>query len=193
MSGQILVVDVEATCWEYGAPPGETSDIVEVGITCLGIRDLVVSQRRSILVKPIRSRVSTFCTQLTTLQQKDLEYAGSLKDACDILREEFDSESRPWASYGDYDQGMFRKCCSEMSVPYPFSPSHLNIKSLFAFAAGLEHEVGMAEALEMVGIRLEGTHHRGADDSWNVAQILRAILTGARSRISNAANRTTER
>ncbi len=189
MSGKILVVDIEATCWEYGPPHGETSEIIEVGVTCLGIRDLEVGQKRSILVKPTRSKVSAFCTQLTTLRQEDLLGAGSLGDACDILRRDCGSEGSAWASYGDYDRNMFEKCCSELSIPYPFGPHHLNIKTLFAFAAGLDLGVGTTEALEMLGLRFEGTLHRGSDDSWNVAQILSKILAGARNQLPNLTNR----
>ncbi len=190
MSGKILVVDIEATCWEYGPPPGEISDIIEVGVTCLGVRDLEVGQKRSILIKPTRSKVSAFCTQLTTLRQEDLLCAGSLEDACDILQREYESESHPWASYGDYDRRMFEKCCLELSVPYPFGPRHLNVKNLFALAGGVDFGVGTTEALEMLGLRFEGTLHRGADDSWNVARILGKMLAGARSQLPNATNRT---
>jgi len=189
MSGKILVVDIEATCWEYVPPLGETSEIIEVGVTCLGIRDLEVGQKRSILVKPTRSKVSAFCTQLTTLRQEDLLDAGSLGDACDILRRECGSEGSAWASYGDYDRNMFEKSCSELSIPYPFGPHHLNIKTLFAFAAGLDLGVGTTEALEMLSLRFEGTLHRGSDDSWNVAQILSKILAGARNQLPNLTNR----
>ncbi len=189
MSGKILVVDIEATCWEYEPPLGETSEIIEVGVTCLGIRDLEVGKKRSILVKPTRSKISAFCTQLTTLREEDLSDAGSLRDACDILQREYGSEDSAWASYGDYDRNMFEKCCSELSIPYPFGPHHLNIKSLFALVAGLDFGVGTIEALEMLDLRFEGTLHRGSDDSWNVALILSKILAGARNQLPNLTNR----
>lgn len=32
-------------------------------------------------------------------------------------------------------------------------------------------------ALQLLGIPLEGTHHRGVDDSTNIARILRRILS----------------
>jgi inhibitor of KinA sporulation pathway (predicted exonuclease) len=34
----------------------------------------------------------------------------------------------------------------------------------------------MPQALEMLGIKLEGTHHRGHDDAWNIAGILTMLL-----------------
>ena len=34
----------------------------------------------------------------------------------------------------------------------------------------------MAKALRMANIELEGTHHRGKDDAYNIAKILRKML-----------------
>jgi inhibitor of KinA sporulation pathway (predicted exonuclease) len=55
---------------------------------------------------------------------------------------------------------------------YPFGPSHINVKTLFALKHKLGHELGMAGALKYLNIELEGTHHRGKDDARNIAKIL---------------------
>jgi inhibitor of KinA sporulation pathway (predicted exonuclease) len=34
----------------------------------------------------------------------------------------------------------------------------------------------MKEALEMVDLPLEGTHHRGHDDAWNIGRLLAYML-----------------
>ena len=34
----------------------------------------------------------------------------------------------------------------------------------------------MDAALGMLGLPLEGTHHRGGDDAWNIAAVLLALL-----------------
>jgi inhibitor of KinA sporulation pathway (predicted exonuclease) len=71
--------------------------------------------------------------------------------------------------------------CADFDVPYPFSNRHINVKNLFAVIHGLEKEVGMANALELRGIVLEGTHHRGGDDAWNTAKLLAELLVLRRS------------
>lgn len=40
----------------------------------------------------------------------------------------------------------------------------------------LDREVGMPEALDLLGLKLEGTHHRGIDDASNIAKILEILL-----------------
>lgn len=98
-------------------------------------------------------------------------------DACHILEKEFKARQRVWASYGDYDRQQFEKQCRDWAVPYPFSASHLNIKTLFTLIRGLRHDVGMAQAMEQLQLSLEGRHHRGDDDAWNVALMLHLLLT----------------
>lgn len=173
---QILVVDIESTCWEDIAPPNETSDIIEIGIIPLRVFDLSLGEKRSILIKPTRSRISEFCTKLTTLREEDFENAISLSAGCRILEKEYESKKYTWASYGQYDRLMFEKSCKDLGAPYPFSNDHLNIKSLIPIAIGLPYTVGMLKALELLNLGLEGTYHRGVDDAWNIARILREIL-----------------
>ena len=85
-----------------------------------------------------------------------------------------------WASYGDYDRQKFEQQCAGRGVPYPFGKTHINVKSLLALTAGLSRELGMAGGLEKLGISLEGTHHRGCDDAWNIAAILWHIIKAGR-------------
>ena len=178
---RIVVVDVESTCWQGDAPPGQTSDIIEIGLALVDARALDVSAKTSILVKPERSAVSAFCTRLTTLTQEQVDRGVSLAEACARLRKDFETQDRPWASYGDYDRRMFENCCSSLGVQYPFGHTHLNVKNLFAIALAHRSEVSLSTALKNLGLPQEGTLHRGHDDAWNIAHILAAILRAARA------------
>jgi inhibitor of KinA sporulation pathway (predicted exonuclease) len=172
----ILVVDLEATCWDANPPPGESSDIIEIGICPVEVATGKRLEKRSLLVRPERSSVSPFCTALTTLTPEQVAEGMSLADACNILRKEYHSRERIWASFGDYDRSQFQCQCSEMNIPYPFGTRHINVKTLFALSHGLPAEVGMPQALELLGMVQEGTHHRGHDDAWNIAAILARLL-----------------
>lgn len=55
------------------------------------------------------------------------------------------------------------------------------MKTLFAAGKGLPAEVGLPQAVALLGLPLEGTHHRGHDDAWNVAGILAEVLKRLRS------------
>lgn len=177
---KILVIDIEATCWETAPPPNEENEIIEIGICTLDIPSGKPIDRQSILVKPERSTVSKFCTELTTLTQKQVDKGITFTDACKILKRKYHSKDCVWASYGDYDRKQFLKQCESRLVPYPFNPRHINVKTLFAVVYALPKEVGMVAALEYLNFPLEGTHHRGVDDAYNIAKILSHLLLQAR-------------
>jgi inhibitor of KinA sporulation pathway (predicted exonuclease) len=173
---QVIVIDVESTCWEGAPPHGEESEIIEIGVCPLEVATGRRLQKRSILVRPERSRINAFCTQLTTLTQEQVDRGIPFAAACSILRKEYQTRDRVWASFGDYDRSQFERQCSAVGVSYPFGPRHLNVKTLFALTRRLPQEVGMAEAVALLGFPLEGTHHRGDDDAWNIAAILAELL-----------------
>lgn len=176
----ILVIDIEATCWDGPPPPGQRSDVIEVGVCPVDSRSLRRLEKRSILVRPERSAVSPFCTNLTTLTPEQVDAGVTFREACRLLEAEYHSRDRVWASFGDYDRKMIERQCADTGVRYPFGPRHLNVKTLFALVRGLPHEVGLAQALDLAGLQLDGTHHRGHDDAWNIAGVLCAVLKTAR-------------
>jgi inhibitor of KinA sporulation pathway (predicted exonuclease) len=179
---RILVVDVESTCWEGELPPGQMSEIIEIGLCVVDVAALERVERRSILVRSACSTVSAYCTQLTTLTQADVDAGIPLAEACRVLADEYKSRERLFASFGDYDRQQFERNCAAFGIPYPFGPTHLNVKNLAAVAYGWPREVGMSEALKRAGLPLEGTHHRGGDDAWNIAGLLCELLRRIRGR-----------
>ncbi|MEE1773468.1 exonuclease domain-containing protein [Streptomyces sp. JV185] len=179
------VIDIEATCWDGQPPPGAVSEIIEIGLTVVdvsaadgispartGSRARGRLARHRILVRPARSAVSAFCTELTGLTQAEVDTGVSFAEACRLLASEHESGTRPWASWGDYDRNQFTRQCRATGTRYPFGHRHTNAKLPFTAAYGLRKRPGMAQALEVAGLPLEGRHHSGADDAWNIAALI---------------------
>ncbi len=65
ITDEIIVIDLEATCWDELPPPGEQSEIIEIGVSVLSRRNATntweVVGGESMLIKPTRSKVSQFC------------------------------------------------------------------------------------------------------------------------------------
>ncbi|MFG2837654.1 exonuclease domain-containing protein [Streptomyces zaomyceticus] len=178
--GLINVVDVEATCWEGERPPGAVSEIIEIGLTVVDPAAGERVSRHRILVRPARSRVSAFCTELTGLTQEEVDTGLDFAAACRLLATTYEAGTRPWASWGDYDRNQFTHQCRVTGTRYPFGRHHTNAKAVFTEAYGLRRRPGMARALEFAGLPLEGRHHRGEDDAWNIAAlVLRLAERGA--------------
>lgn len=178
----VLVIDVEATCWERASPPGEQAEIIEIGHALLDVPTGEVREAGTTLVRPHRSKVSPFCTALTTLTPEEVAGGVSFADACLFLEETCGARMTTWASYGGYDRRQFGRQCEAFGVPYPFGEAHLDVKDLFALAHGLPRRVGMAAALKHLGRPLIGTHHRAGDDARNIAGILASLISPAQQR-----------
>lgn len=172
------VVDVEATCWEGEPPPGEVSEIIEVGLTTVDLASRERTGRHRVLVRPACSVVSGFCTELTGLTRAEVDTGVSFARACELLAEEYHAATRPWASWGDYDRRQFRRQCEATGVRYPFGSAHVNAKAVFSTAYGLRKQPGMAAALKIARLPPEGRHHRGEDDAWNIAALVLRLSAG---------------
>lgn len=169
------VIDVEATCWDGPVPTGQANEIIEVGLCVVDVDRMERLERHRILVRP-RSRVSEFCTELTGLTQDEVDGGVPYEEACRILAREHAAGRRPWASWGDYDRKQFERQCAAARVTYPFSGRHVNAKRVFAEANQLPRRPGMAGALAIAGLPLEGRHHSGVDDAWNIAALVLGLV-----------------
>ncbi|MFE8012242.1 exonuclease domain-containing protein [Streptomyces antibioticus] len=170
------VIDVEATCWDGQPPPGSVHEIIEIGLTVVDVAARRRVSRHRILVRPGRSTVSPFCTELTGLTQAEVDRGVPFAEACRILAEEYEAGVRPWASWGDYDRNQFARQSKADGVAYPFGHpverTHTNAKAVFTTAYGLRRRPGMSQALKIAGLPLEGRHHSGEDDAWNIAALV---------------------
>lgn len=173
--GLLNVIDVEATCWDGEPPPGAVSEIIEIGLTVVDLARGERVARHRILVRPTRSQVSDFCTELTGLTQAEVDQGVDFADACKLLAAEHHAGPRAWASWGDYDRHQFNRQCRATGTTYPFGSRHINVKTLFTQAHGLAKRPGMVEALQIAGLPLEGRHHCGEHDSWNIAALALAL------------------
>ncbi|GAB4520349.1 MAG: 3'-5' exonuclease [Anaerolineae bacterium] len=171
----VVVVDVEATCWKQQPPPGEQHEIIEIGVCLFNLDTREASDKRSILVKPARSTVSAFCTELTSLTQELVDTGISFAEACTLLETDYHTQTRLWVSWGEYDLKMFETQCASFGVLYPFGSRYVNLKWLFARKIN-KKQMGLQRALSWLQIAPEGTAHRGHDDAWNTAQILSYLL-----------------
>lgn len=177
-----LIIDLEATCWERGQGHRGENEIIEIGA-------VVVDDHREVLgefqrfVRPVRNPVlSEFCKRLTSITQSDVDTARIFPRVLQDFQDYAERISGQglshlvFCSWGDYDRKQLMKDCQYHRIPYPFGV-HRNVKKEFARRRRIK-PVGISRALRILGIRFEGTHHRGIDDARNIARIFRHESTG---------------
>jgi inhibitor of KinA sporulation pathway (predicted exonuclease) len=167
-----IVIDLEATCWEGEPPNGEESEIIEIGVCLLDNKTGHKSDKRGLIIQPIKSKISKFCTDLTSLTQHEVDSGMTLAKAFHILEQDYQAGKRPWCSWGDYDRRFVFEEAKSLGLNCPLSYRYFNLKLIYALKNHLDKEIGLARALKHSGIPMEGQHHRGKDDAWNTATLL---------------------
>jgi len=174
---KVVVVDIEATCWEPREEQGDQpSEIIEIGVCVLDAKTLDISRKHSYIIRPTHSQISEFCTQLTGHTWKSVKGGMRLDHACNRLAKEYGTKNRIWASWGDSDRLHFRAECEAKGASYPFGEAHINVSDLFALAMGSSTRISVTNALGMLGKTFEGRQHCGADDAYNTAIVLKFLL-----------------
>ena len=173
-----LVLDLEATCCDEGSIKRHKMEIIEIGAVMVEAGNLTVIDEFQSFIKPIRYPVLTeFCKSLTSIAQAQVDRAPSYPEASDRLKQWLSNYSNGvFGSWGDYDRNQFKQDSKFHKVPFPIAYPHVNLKQLFSTAQALSKRYGMAEALQLANLPLEGTHHRGIDDARNIAKLLPYIL-----------------
>ncbi len=170
-----IVMDLESTCGERDTD-FKSQETIEIGAVRLN-DSLETIDEFNAFVKPVGNpRLSEFCQDLTSITQQDVDYA----DTFDIVFEKFfhwiGSDSYSIASWGLADIDHIRIDCKRHKLKYPklFSKKHVNVKELFAKKKRVR-PCGMKQAMQMMNIPQQGTHHRAIDDARNIARIFAAI------------------
>ncbi|WP_397333657.1 MULTISPECIES: exonuclease domain-containing protein [unclassified Nostoc] len=174
-----LIVDLEATCSNDGSIPSHEMEIIEIGAVMLNRKTWEIDSQFQQFIQPVRHpQLTAFCTELTTIQQPDVDQAPKFLEAITQFKAWIDLfPNYIFCSWGNYDKKQFLQDCNFHHVPYPFASEHINIKQEFSDYLGLSKRFGMSQALDMLGLELQGTHHRGIDDARNIAAIYRKIKT----------------
>lgn len=172
-----LIIDFEATCCSDHSFPRNEMEIIEIGAVMISDSTLEIISEFQTFIRPVRNpQLSNFCTELTSISQADVEDAPTFKEAI----QEFKKWVSPFnafdfCSWGNYDRNQLTKDCQFHQIPSPINAPHRNLKEEFSDFLGAKKGYGMSKALSRLGIKLEGTHHRGIDDARNIAMIFKHI------------------
>lgn len=175
----ILVIDIEATCWEGHPPAGEYNDIIEIGAALLDLGTRHIDGPWSYYVIPSTSSLSEFCVSLTKITPTKLLMEGKqFQQTCHTIMEDLKSRKRPWVSWGNYDRTQTERQCIRESVPFPFGNTHWNMKDLYTVRNGLQEGIGLGKALTREGLEFIGQPHSGRDDAFNIARLFAKLVLG---------------
>ena len=182
----LYCVDLEATCDEVDEsesprPLGVIPDqmeTIEIGLVVIDLETLEIVDEFQRFVRPqINPILTSFCKQLTSIQQADVDVAGTYVEVGQELGA-FIAQypNAAWASLGDYDARQL-----EQDAEFAACPSlleglpHFNARK---WHAGLYDNLpkSLKQTVESLGLVWQGIYHRGIDDARNAAAIIKEML-----------------
>lgn len=176
----ILIVDLEATCWEDKVDGTdrrqsvEDMEVIEFGcVICDAERSVVDS--KSYFVKPqLHPKLSEFCSKLISIKQSDVDSAPLYPEVVKKLNDWLAQYALSgWASWGNYDKNQLYAELSRHGVAPTFLDlPHVNIKKRWSKGKKAFRNAGPKVALESHGLEFEGCYHRAIHDALNIARLL---------------------
>lgn len=170
-----IIFDLEATCWKDTR--SDANETIEIGAVRLTSETGPIESEFCAFIKPIVNPIlSTFCTELTSITQHDVDTAPKFSEVFNNFIIWIGDEPVTICSWGDYDIKQLRRDCALHYVTWPEQlTNHINLKKVFCKLLDVRR-CGMKKALTTLKMSLDGTHHRGIDDARNIAKIAQVIL-----------------
>lgn len=179
----VAVLDMEATCFNT-RPDSLLSkkEVIEIGWALLDTVTLQIVDRQHRYIRPTTSKVSRFCTELTGIRPEQVAHAMSFAEAMRWLAklhtDHVAGPIRLWGAFGEGDRTQLTRQCLDEAVPYPLQDcQHFDIKETAGAYYGFgKNSPGLARAISLAGLELEGRPHSGLDDAVNTARVLAVML-----------------
>lgn len=182
MSIYLCVLDFEATCWNTKNNNLDKQEIIEFPSVLYELDsnyNLSYIGEFSKYVKPTFNPIlSDFCTGLTGITQEQVNSAETIEKVYERHYQWLISNTKSKADIyiitcGAWDLNtMLKKEVKNKKLRYySVYKRYINIKDEFEYfykkKAG-----GMVKMLDELGLKLDGRHHSGIDDTKNIAKIL---------------------
>jgi inhibitor of KinA sporulation pathway (predicted exonuclease) len=182
----LYCVDLEASCDEVGesesprplAVAPDQMETIEIGLVVIDLESLEIVDEFQRFVRPQINPVLThFCKKLTSIQQADVDSAGTYVEVGQELGAFIARYPKAaWASWSDYDARQLERDAGFAACPSLLEGlPHFNARK---WHAGLydNRTKGLMQTVESLGLEWQGTYHRGIDDARNVASIVIEML-----------------
>lgn len=175
--GFLYVVDFEFTCWRGRPPKDMMQEILEIGIIQVNLEGKKITNKDRFLIKPEKSNISKFCTQLTSITKGEvLEKGMTLKDAFLEISNKYNLKNSFWGSWGIYDNKHLINECEIKQIDFPFSDNHIDLQKYFSDFNNKKRLYSVENALELLSLKFEGRPHQAYYDAYNTALIYLSIL-----------------
>lgn len=168
---EVILVAVKTTSHET------KKEIIEVGLCKFDTLSCKKSDSISLFVQPIKTKINDYCTKVTGITEDDVRHAITFFELCEFMRKYYGTEDKPWASYGNLAETVFKRQCEENFVLNPLSDRFINLRHLFALFCSKDSEINLRDALLKYNIDVPG--NSAEDDVLNIGILFTKMLRDA--------------
>jgi len=155
----------------------QVAEIIEFGAVKVVVRNgrPEAADTFQTFVRPVVSpRLTEDTTLFTGIRQEQVENAPILAEAIRRFTDWIGTTEYYLCSWGPDDRRQLIAECKRHGIPLDWMINHNDLQRLLSKELRLEkhQQIGLMNALEMLGIPFTGSHHRALDDAINTARIL---------------------
>ncbi|XP_017123703.1 ERI1 exoribonuclease 2-like isoform X1 [Drosophila elegans] len=189
----VIAVDFEATCWEKQAPPQwREAEIIEFPAVLVNLKTGKIEAEFHQYILPIESpRLSSYCTELTGIQQKTVDSGVPLQTALMMFHEWLRKELRArnltlpkmsksnilgncaFVTWTDWDFGicLAKECTRKRMRKAAYFNQWIDVRAIYR-SWYKYRPCNFSDALSHVGLAFEGRAHSGIDDAKNLGALM---------------------
>lgn len=173
-----IIYDLEATCWR-GGPPSKVQEIIEIGAVKVNPYGEIEEVFNRFIKPVLNPYLSTFCQELTTIQQEDVDRASTFSKVVEDFQDfaEIFDEDYLFCSWGNFDKRMLVQDCKLHDMEHDWiEDHHINLKQQYQEIKRFRKPKGLFHAVTDEGFEFTGIHHRGISDAENLAKLFTKYL-----------------
>ena len=172
----VVIFDIEATCDKNNEDI--IMETIEIGAVKLN-HDLEIVDIFEIMIKPVYSHITEFCTELTGITAREIGVNGvSFKKAIEEFEEFLEGVDIAY-SWGDYDKEQLIDDCMRHNIDDSFLSIHRNMKHRYREVTGVRAK-GLMRAINYLKLEFIGDRHRALPDAEATTEVYKEL-----SRIEN--------
>ena len=162
-----IIFDLEASCWQ-NTPKNFRQEIIEIGAYKLDDYGEILEQFQMFVRPVVHPILSSFCTNLTTIKQKEVDRAKGFLYVIDELYAwlDPDDEEYRFISWGINDKHLLMNDAELHKYDLNWlTQNYRDMKEAYNQIKKRNEPPGFMKALEMEGISFIGQQHRALNDA----------------------------
>lgn len=168
----IIIFDLEATCWR-GRPPKGVTEIIEIGAYKIDRYGKAISSFSKFIKPTVNPYLSGFCKSLTGINQNNVDTAYKFPQIIEEFWQWINvfEDEYLLCSWGSDDTNLLRNECTYHRLDVEWIKQYVDLKKEYRNLKNIKNAPGLKAVVKKEGFEFTGEHHRAISDAENLAKV----------------------